>query len=256
MVDEEEYSKVPLPSGTAAGNIKSFMDNVRFKDKISQIKSAVDNYDTLLRLTNQFRLTSEDYLTEMGREYAFGNDEEKKNIMRKIIVDYKPYYDFLINIRSKNGFENPSEKETAELFWSKAQYGSGERNRSDAAGLFFGLLEQAELGKYSIGRRGGKTRIEWNKEEVEKLFTPLLSDKGSETQIAQVECAPKRDCVEEKLLEQGENLSEKKPLFVSAPPITISISINLGEMDKWDMRKMKNLFQYLNGDFSGGEDDS
>lgn len=106
-------------------------------------------------------ITESSDFTDEGCHIAFAdNEDERKDLILKIVLNYPPYESLLYNIAKKR--ESETEIDSIIGFWGKFGYGSTERNRKDAASLFGNIMEYIGLGIFKKGR-GGKhpTRIVW-----------------------------------------------------------------------------------------------
>lgn len=255
-----------LPAYTTVDNIILFLDTLKRKKKEDEVKaifgkggSAYTNTKSALRIFGFIENDSLEF-TEKGRKVAYSKDEDKKNEMVKLIVSYPPYEVFLLSLLQRESFVT-TEVEEIVNFWGKANNGSTERNREDAAKLFMSIIDYLELGKYVIGRGNNSTRIEWItdiKERLQKIIDESDSQDafiGSDEQGANVvdENAEDRyiDASEKKTI-ANVNANDKredksnytKVDIIRSPRITISV-----DMSEWSEEKIKYFFKYVYGQF-------
>lgn len=152
-----------LPAYTTVENILSLIDTLKRKNNnegevkalFGKGSSAYTNTKSALRT---FGFIEDDSLafTKEGRETAYSQGKDKKSEMIKILKSYPPYEVFLFGLLQKEDVAI-TEIEDITSFWGKAQYGSTERNREDAAKLFMSIIDYCEFGKYVIGRGSNST---------------------------------------------------------------------------------------------------
>jgi len=258
-----------LPAYTTVENLFSLI-NVLIKNNKSEesVKalfglggSAYTNTKSALKL---FGIIENDSLnfTPIGREIAFSGEDNQKEEMIKIIKCYEPYELVLNSIVTSRNDTRITEIDTIKNLWGRADFGSGDRNRNDAATLFMSIIDFIEFGSYIIGRGKNPTRIEWVpdiKDKINCLYkeTPCIELKeDSNTQV--------QDTVDAKVVgttsveeEQEENTPAdiianetnvqpiRKPTSAASLP---NITINV-DMSDWSDEKIKTFFKYAYGKF-------
>lgn len=259
-----------LPAYTTAENILSLIDTLKRKNKnedeakaiFGKGESAYTNSKSAIRAFGLIENTSLDF-TKEGREIAFSQGSDKKAEMIKILKSYAPYEVFLYSLLKKDDVTKTDIDEIVN-FWGKANYGSTQRNREDAAKLFMSILEAIEFGKFIKGAKGSTTRIEW-KTDIKAKINSLNQNNPT---VAQKEDAHTKDqdSIEEGVIntapvedgqeEQEENTTDvvanerngkliKKPInAASFPNITINV-----DMSDWSDEKIKTFFKYAYGKF-------
>lgn len=260
-----------LPAYTTVDNlfglinvlIKNSKNEESVKALFGLAGTAYTNTKSALKL---FGIIENDSLsfTPIGREIAYSGEDNKKEEMIKIVKNYEPYELVLNSIVTDRNDIKVTDIDTIKNLWGRADFGSGDRNRNDAATLFMSIIDFIEFGSYIIGRGKNPTRIEWVadiKDKINSLYketpgveqkeTTSTQDKGT-IEASVIDAAP----VEDEQAEQEENTADvaanernvkivKKPISaVSFPNITINV-----DMSDWSDQKIKTFFKYAYGKF-------
>lgn len=258
-----------LPAYTTAENLIQLIDTLKKKsNNEEEVKalfgkgsSAYSNTKSALRAFGLIKSDSLD-LTDMGRQAAFSQENEKKSEMTKVLIKYRPYEIFLLSLQQKSD-TSITEIDEITNFWGKASIGSTHRNLEDAAKLFMGILDYCGFGKYITGRGTNATRIEWNsdgKKLIERIDSSeenlLFTDEELENPQEPKDNAAKIDLAK-KQPSEGDTIVEpstyrKRDINVDSVQtvITPKMVINV-DMTDWPEEKMKAFFQYAYGKYEG-----
>ena len=262
-----------LPGNTKAENlfnlINILMKNNKNEESVKALfalgDTAYSNTKSALKL---FGILENDSLnfTPIGREIAFSGDDSKKEELIKIVMNYRPYKLVLDSIVTARNDDKFTTIDKIKNLWGRVDFGSGDRNRNDAATLFMGIIDFIEFGSYKKGRGKSSTRIEWIpniKDKINSLIKETSSTDQKEAaspqdigtiEASDIDTAPVRNEQEE----QVENITDdvvtsnernvkliKKPISaVSFPNITINV-----DMSDWSDEKIKTFFKYAYGKF-------
>lgn len=265
-----------LPAYTTVENLFSLINilikNNKNEESVKALfalgDSAYKNTKSALKL---FGILENDSLifTPIGREIAYSGVDNKKEEITKIVMNYEPYELVLNSIVTARNDVKVTEIETIKNLWGRADLGSGDRNRNDAATLFMSIIDFIEFGSYIIGRGKNPTRIEWIpniKDKINSLNkeTPSTCQKEAESpqdigtiEASDIDTAPVRDGLEEQeenipddvvtSNERNVKLIKKSISAVSFPNITINV-----DMSDWSDEKIKTFFKYAYGKFEEG----
>jgi hypothetical protein len=117
-------------------------------------------------------------LKSTGINYLNGEQEQKKQLIRTAISKFKPYYAILEWAYHNN--EDSLDADNTKLYWVQhfeQDIDLQNRYRLDGAPLtFFSLCDMGGIGTFIIGRRGGKSRLEINREELANFIKSASSD--------------------------------------------------------------------------------
>lgn len=258
-----------LPAYTTVENLFSLI-NVLVKNNKNEesVKalfglggSAYTNTKSALKL---FGIIENDSLnfTSIGREIAYSGEENQKEEMINIIKCYEPYELVLNSIVTSRSDTKVTEIDIIKNLWGRADFGSGDRNRNDAATLFMSIIDFIEFGSYIIGRGKNPTRIEWVpdiKDKINSLYKEDPCEYKRKDANIQVQDTIEAvvigdDSFEEESLETNPidviaNETNVHPIkqpinAVSFPNITINV-----DMSDWSEEKIKIFFKYAYGKF-------
>ncbi|MEM7757607.1 MAG: hypothetical protein AAF298_05690, partial [Cyanobacteria bacterium P01_A01_bin.40] len=175
---ETENNFNTLPYGTNCKDILKLINVIKLKENNAEAIEKLYSKPNITQTINLLKILdiSQDGLSfsEQGRNYAYEADIDKKQaILLQYLLKYPAYEYFILHILChdfQSSFdieENYIRRETTllaiERYWTQFQYGSSETNIHDGAILFGQLVELAGLGKFIVGRRGEKSRIQWKK---------------------------------------------------------------------------------------------
>jgi len=264
---------------TTAENILILINTLKRKNKNEDEAKAIFGkggtaYTSSKSAIRAFGLIEKDSLdfTKDGREIAFSQDIDKKTEMIKILKNYAPYEVFLFSLLKKDDVIKTDIDEIVN-FWGKANYGSTQRNREDAAKLFMSIIEFTGLGKYIKGGRGSNsTRIEWVsdiKNRINSLnqVNPIdeqkknINSQGKDTDEASViDTVPDvEEQIEQQIGQEMEDYpstinedaeSNSKPTKKSISAVSFpNITINVDMSGDWSDEKIKIFFKYAYGKF-------
>ncbi|MFB6468236.1 hypothetical protein ACE38V_15760 [Cytobacillus sp. Hz8] len=258
-----------LPAYTTVENLFRLI-NVLIKNNKNEesVKALFELGDSAYRNTKSalklFDIIENDSLnfTPIGREIAYSGEDNKKGEMIKIVKNYEPYELVLNSIVTSLNDTKVTEIDTIKNLWGRADFGSGDRNRSNGATLFMSIINFIEFGSYIIGRGKNPTRIEWVpdiKDKINSLNKVNSSVEQKENTNTQVQ-----DTVEESVVETvpvEEEQEENTPADIIAnennvrpiknPNRAVSLSnitINV-DMSDWSDEKIKTFFKYAYGQF-------
>jgi len=172
----------------------------------------------------------------IGRRFAYSELGERKEIWFDVLMKYQPY-EFALSrlLRDREG----DEIETSEImnFWGKEMRIELSKDAfGRAITSLASFLEKAELGKYVVGRRGGKSRIVLEEDARSRI------EAFKAVPVEEIAPAP-----EPRSIAMKEAVVEPP---IAEPRIAPSVNINI-DMSGWDMEKIKLFFQYLYGRFEG-----
>lgn len=245
-----------LPAYTKGENLLSLIDvlkkNNKNEDSIKAIfgkgKSAYDNTKSALRTFGIIEKDSFEF-TEIGREIAFSDDENKKEEFAKIVKCYEPYKLILNSIEISKSDIEVTDIDTIKNLWGKAGFGSTDRNRNDGATLFMGLIDFIGFGNYLIGRNNNPTRIEWVADIKDKINSLFQESFEGELQKDDEKCETLSEMSEMNLDEKSINVKvDKKFNQQGSGMIMPNITINV-DMGDWSEEKIKTFFKYVYGKF-------
>ena len=193
---EAENNFSTLPYGTNCKDILKLINVIKIKENSSEAIEKLYDKPNISQARNLLKILdiSQDGLSfsEGGRNYAYETDTDKKQaLLLQYLLKYPAYEYFLLHILCHNfqsvfdTEENYIRRETTllaiEKYWIQFQYGSSETNIHDGATLFGQLIELAGLGKFIIGRRGEKSRIQWlknAKDSINKAYNLVLKSEN------------------------------------------------------------------------------
>lgn len=242
---------------TSIENIIALIEVLKVKNKNDEDAKAVFDFSNGIFTSTksalrQFGIISVESLefTTLGKEIAFSNDEKRKEAFLSVLRGYTPYEKFLLSIQHSRKSGEYTSLEDLKNYWGRNNYGSTERNRSDAVKLFFGILDYLGLGSYTKGR-GSKnpTRFVWDEKVLEiisAIFTPLSERQEETLKIDQklfIEM-PSETNKKEKVYSGDRNANI--PKIASEHKTTFNVTINV-DMKDWPMEKIKEFFKYLDG---------
>ena len=257
-MESTEIIGEPLPYATTFENLHKLIEAVKSKGDVIGAETIYSGsrYESVRDTLNRLGIISNNKLTELGKEYAYESSEEKRAvIVKKIILKYRPYSDFLEYQNStREKFSKPTEVEVILNYWGKHDFGLSSNNRSDACATFCNLLEAANLGEYKLGRRGAKTRFEWN-DTANTMFAEEISKEDRKDDLFSVEKEPLESGQEVGKPQEGakkEDNGTADDYGRSRSRISPLVSITV-DMSDWDDKKIKMFFKALNGDFKDGE---
>lgn len=249
-----------LPAYTTGENLLSLIEVIKKNNKSEESIKALfgkgdSAYTNSKSALKAFGIIENDgfEFTEFGREIAYSNDDNKKQEISKIVNSYEPYELVLNSIITSRGEAKVTDIETIKNLWGKAGFGSTDRNRSEGATLFMGIVDFVGLGKYYIGRGSNQTRVEWVddiKEKVNALFEER-SNEGLQNGDMEEPNEGFTDTNEQDLNPMCVYTnSDKKEVpkgnmnITSIPNITINVN-----MENWSDEKIKAFFKYAYGKF-------
>ena len=259
-----------LPAYTTAENIFSLLEVLKRKNKsedeakalFGKGDSAYKNTKSALRAFNLIENESLEF-TEKGRTVAYSEGSDMEFEIIEIIKSFPPYEAFLYSLLQK---EDVTKTEINEIvnFWGKANYGSTQRNREDAAKLFMSIIDFVGFGKYIIGRGNNQTRIEWAADIKDKIAQLYIENNDSQSDVKglteytheenyvdvnEVEKVPVERALYNDKKRMAEPVIKLHTSKVSLPNITINV-----DMSNWSDEKIKIFFKYAYGIFE--EDDN
>ncbi|HHW01575.1 MAG TPA: hypothetical protein GXX35_01945 [Thermoanaerobacterales bacterium] len=255
-----------LPAYTTIENMLSLLDIFRNKngdEKTSKpLFGKTSSYGVTKSALRAFKLIQEDscILTPLGRKISFSNDDEKKDEVLKLIVNYSPYESLLMNIFR----ENETETEITEIvnFWGKFEKGSTPRNLKDAARLFGTMIEYIGFGKYIKGSGGKATRIVWAPDAKQKFEAvinlsgkSIVEPENLNAEVVEIKEESPEIHVENvrKDEKQTKDIINNETTIDIVPDTTIrnyTPNINISvDMSSWSDEKIKNFFKYVYGIF-------
>jgi len=247
-----------LPAYTTMENMLKLIEALRRKnndeEEVKPIFGMCDftfrNTKSVLRRFGIIEESNMDF-TDVGRQIAYAeNDEERRNIMYSIIMNYPPYKCLLLNIDAKK--EQQTELDSIIAFWGKNGYGSSERNRKQGAALFANIIKYVGFGKFIRGHGKFPSRILWN------------PDFGSRLQGSTVETPDKpEEKHDENFIPQNETKVLGKKITNRIPKHEVKTSysglVNCSnatqgpsivikvDMTNWSEEKIKNFFKFAYG---------
>lgn len=265
-----------LPSGTTAENLLNLINvlkkNNRNEESVKalfKMSSTVYNKTkAALRAFGIIENKNLDFTADVGRDIAFSGEDNKKDVMLRIVKRYEPYELVLNSIETSRTETKFTDIDTIKNLWGRASYGSGDRNRNDGATLFMGIIDYIGFGKYFMGRGNNPTRIEWISDITEKInslnqSSPIVEQKDdANTKVQDTIEARVIDTVpaEEEQEYQDEH-EENTPAVIIAderniktigkPTSAVSlpnIMINV-DMSDWSDEKIRSFFKCAYGKF-------
>lgn len=160
-----------LPYRTTGEDLERFVSARNRGRDMSQIRSlftSSPNFRGTLSAAEvlKFYDPEAEHLTQLGRDFASEDDDEKKKALFSAILAYEAYEllleaIFTSGISEDNGTEFTS-LEWIESWWEDNEYGSSETNRTEGSTAFAKIISYLSLGTYKQGRHGHPSRIEWS----------------------------------------------------------------------------------------------
>lgn len=256
-ITSAETIDATLPYGTSWENILKLLDAIKKKQGDEKSIRAVYSgakIDGARKTMETLGLIDGFNFKALGKELAYETNEDKKReIFRKVILNYPPYELFLAKL-TESEFQQETDIENVKNFWGKNDFGASPNNRDEAASVFGSFIELAGLGEFITGRRGKATRIKWNT-EAKKLIdeahttTNLESIEEStlkqEVLVDQSSSHDNEDNVTDFIPTQKPELS---PPNIHSVKVTPNITITV-DMSEWDTDKIKVFFKAAYGEF-------
>lgn len=187
---EAENNFDTLPYNINSKDILKLIDVIKLKENDSEAIEKLYGKPNISQTKNLFKILdiSQDGLSfsKRGRNYAYEKNVNKKQaLLLQCLFKYPAYEYFLLHISCYNfkseidTEEDYIRRETTllaiEKYWIRFQYGSSKSNIHEGAILFARLIELAGLGRFIIGRRGVKSRIQWQK-NAKDLISKAFDD--------------------------------------------------------------------------------
>lgn len=258
-----------LPYGTNYENILKLLEAIKKKQGDETGIRAVytgAKIDATRKAMETLGLVKGFDFEKIGKELAFEtNEEKKKKIFLKVILNYQPYELFLSRL-SEEDFVNETDLEDVKNFWGKHDFGSSPNNRNEAANVFGSFIELSGLGKFIPGRKGKATRIKWNPDAKKLIDETLSLLKTNTTQEQQIEkpqlielskeetqqvVTPIEKQIKEPFVNQSSNLMQSNGhSLIISPNITINVN-----MTDWEIDKIQAFFKAVYGEFDNGKDE-
>ncbi|MEC2346654.1 hypothetical protein P9H28_21500 [Paenibacillus barengoltzii] len=258
-----------LPYGTSWENILKLLEAIKKKQGDEKGIKAVytgAKIDATRKAMETLGLVKGFNFEKMGKELAFEiNEEKKKEIFLKVILNYQPYELFLSRL-SEEDFVRETDIEEVKSFWGKHDFGASQNNRNEAANVFGSFIQLSGLGEFITGRRGKTTRIKWNPDAKKLIDETIKILDASSTQEQQIEHPQLNDLSKEetqKVVKAIEN-QIKEPLIDNQSSnlmqsnghslkISPNITINV-DMTDWEIDKIQAFFKAAYGEFDNGKD--
>lgn len=251
-----------LPAYTKGENLLSLIEILKKNNKnedaikamFNMAKSTYDNTKSALRTFGIIEKDSFEF-TEIGREIAYSDEENKRKEFINIVKCYEPYKLVLHSLDIGKEDIKVTDIDTIKNLWGKAGYGSTDRNRNDGATLFMGLIDFVGLGNYKVGRGGSNsTRIEWIsdiKNKISELFEPeqeSVSQNVDNENEAEKELVELNDTVQNNIIMSIDDCEDKhlKKQYGMVGRTRININV---DMKDWSDEKIKIFFKYVYGKF-------
>lgn len=245
-----------LPYGTTSDNIVKLLNAIKNKqgdDKGIRATYTGTKFETTQTALETLGIISGLELTTLGKSIAFESDENKRKIAYlKAVLGYTPY-EYFLSFITQSTTPTETDIETLKNFWGKSSFGTA-NNRSEAATVFFSILQLSGLGEYIIGRKGKKTRFVWasNYSEIIKRMKPEY-DMSSEEEKTLQEEATEINIEKAKNAEMDEHiLTTKNDLPVALHrhinaimPTNIEIKV---DMTEWEIEKISSFLKIINGE--------
>lgn len=262
----KEKETISLPAYTTAENMLKLIDALKRKNGNEEDAklifglgpTAFNGAKASLKI---FGITKEDscVFTELGRMVAYSGENEKREKLFNVVMQFPPYEALLENIFKKVDIMQTEVTDVIN-FWGKFGIGTTERNLKDAATFFCNMIEYIGLGEFKVGRQGKQSRIEWKteaKERVSEALNKMASAVIETTVPINPEVVDRVDTVEvimetldkttqhdgsrEVAVGTAQNVRTKASY---APDIIINV-----DMSDWSDEKIKNFFKYAYGIF-------
>lgn len=267
MAKETSKTVNKLPAYTNIENIIILINSIKVKGKnedetkalFNKADSAYSNSKSALKALGIIENDGLDF-TDAGRNIAFSSDTDRKTQLLKLIRNYAPYELIFNKVALSTAKQVITDVDEIKNTWGKANYGSSDRNRQDAATLFMGMVDFLGLGKFVKGAKGTSTRIEWINSIKENLTISSNDSSASEDEnpfmISKGEEKSRSDeslCVDENKQEINSLSNDREPVNMITDPTykqSISRNININvDMSNWDDYKIKLFFKYAHGIF-------
>jgi len=258
-----------LPSNTTIENILKLIEIYKRKSNDKEARPLFGKGGTAYSCTKSalrsFGLIGEKdcEFTKSGKLIAHSTDDQKREYMLDIVLQYSPYESFLHVVFSNN---EVSETNLTLITnnWGRFEFGSNQINREDGAILFGNILEFIGLGKFTVGRGKNVTRIVWE-ENSKQIYTEALSRLNpQETEDANQQISEEiGEVITETASGSEDTIEETNQVIISEDDeqdvvivnkamsrIKIAPNINVNvDMSGWEEEKIKSFFKYAYGIF-------
>ncbi|WP_342416676.1 hypothetical protein NST83_04165 [Paenibacillus sp. FSL R10-2782] len=258
-ITNSETIEETLPYGTSWENILKLLEAIKKKQGDEKSIRAVYSgakIDGARKTMEILGLIDGFNFKALGKELAYETNEEKKReIFRKVILNYPPYELFLAKL-TESEFQQETDIENVKNFWGRNDFGASPNNRDEAASVFGSFIELAGLGEFIIGRRGKATRIKWNAEAkklIDEAHTTTNLEAIEETTLKQevpVDQSSSHDNGSKDNVTDffPTQKSEPSPPNIHSVEVTPNITITV-DMSEWDTDKIKAFFKAAYGEF-------
>lgn len=243
---EIKMSNFILPYETNYESIIKFLEATRKKDGDEKGIKAIYNgarYGTTKVACEILGLINNNKLVNIGRELAYGDDDQRSGITLALLFTFPPYEHFLTYISQGNLKE--TESSSVVSYWGKNGYGNSENNREKGVTVFFSLLEQTGLCKYIVGRGDKKTRIQWAADANERIENfKILQDKEEYENNSDITGDKNLDLGHENVEAIHKEVPVDETKVVKESHISTTINITI-DMTEWADEKIQNFFNLL-----------
>ncbi len=183
-------NKTVIPQGLSADTVLDYLcimkDNRSLSepDLLKEFGNSFVKAKTITRELNLVEMTNNKYnLTSFGKAVVDSSKAEiSQNILKSIIINYRPYFE-IIDRNLKNNKREILSESVKKIWVKEFNVRLNNENLGRAVSLLFEFMEKAHMGVYRIGRGKNKSRFEITSDAYELFYSNLNRKDGDNLSI-------------------------------------------------------------------------